>query len=691
MQVGQLRRPAASSSTGSTLQARSRTPITQTHRVPTAPPSTGYGSENYDDGGVFGHYPPDALYEEDEEDESSDDGDVFAYLPPTTADQLEDQQSQIPPQSSDSRPFQYSPGGASAFAHAVPEADQPPLYPGRDTASPYSPISTGLTTSTGYTNGQPQPPMLHRSPSHPPSAVLQSRAPQSFSSNIPLVSPATSPYAIQHPVPQQPYVPGDAYRMRDLGNPASVIGAPPPLTSASDPSRAELTTASSVARTSAGGRVSITTSGVSSRSREVHVTLPPSRGSPPSDAEANSALASPVSQVPPGGVTGGGTDGAAHSPIGGATNNAGVTVLPQTPIEDIDQLYYEDARKGYSRQTTADSMGQPRKRRRQKTSSTMGMSIDEEYGDYIYGDDDGYDQYDDGWNHHAGKDDKVASGSYNGRGLSALEAGSPHHGHHHHGTPGTSVPGTANSNGGLGSGQVVSGAYVLGTGGGGGDINGMMDDDDEDSPYPEVRASVSNIDDPDMPVLTVRMWILGISLCVLGAAANTFFNFRYPSPTITPVVLLLLAHPAGKFLAYTMPIESFVLRLPRWVMFAWWKICGWFTLREWRRRRREDAVSAASAQRKEADEICAWEWEIHLNPGPFNIKVRCSPEFLSSQSACKKLLTDSFAVNPSGTCSHLHHDECVCVPSVRAQRHRRRARQLSHPPRIWVRSAPLIS
>lgn len=38
MQVGQLRRPAASSSTGSTLQARSRTPITQTHRVPTAPP-----------------------------------------------------------------------------------------------------------------------------------------------------------------------------------------------------------------------------------------------------------------------------------------------------------------------------------------------------------------------------------------------------------------------------------------------------------------------------------------------------------------------------------------------------------------------------------------------------------------------------------------------------------------------------
>ena len=36
--------------------------------------------------------------------------------------------------------------------------------------------------------------------------------------------------------------------------------------------------------------------------------------------------------------------------------------------------------------------------------------------------------------------------------------------------------------------------------------------DEEDSPYPEVRAAVSNIDDPEMPTLTIRMWIVGLLL-----------------------------------------------------------------------------------------------------------------------------------------------------------------------------------
>jgi len=36
----------------------------------------------------------------------------------------------------------------------------------------------------------------------------------------------------------------------------------------------------------------------------------------------------------------------------------------------------------------------------------------------------------------------------------------------------------------------------------------------EDSPFPEVRASVSNIDDPDMPAMTIRMWFVGLVLCM---------------------------------------------------------------------------------------------------------------------------------------------------------------------------------
>lgn len=110
---------------------------------------------------------------------------------------------------------------------------------------------------------------------------------------------------------------------------------------------------------------------------------------------------------------------------------------------------------------------------------------------------------------------------------------------------------------------------------------------DEDSPYPEVRASVSNIDDPDMPVLTIRMWFVGLLLCLTGrcvsslspsippsclksfffsflsdcSAMNAFFNFRQPAPLVTSIVLLLIAHPFGKFLAYSLPIT--IYRLPR--------------------------------------------------------------------------------------------------------------------------------
>lgn len=43
------------------------------------------------------------------------------------------------------------------------------------------------------------------------------------------------------------------------------------------------------------------------------------------------------------------------------------------------------------------------------------------------------------------------------------------------------------------------------------------DVEEEDSPYPEVRASVSNIDDPEMPVLTIRMWILGLLLTFISS------------------------------------------------------------------------------------------------------------------------------------------------------------------------------
>ncbi|KAG6920129.1 hypothetical protein DXG01_004895 [Tephrocybe rancida] len=86
--------------------------------------------------------------------------------------------------------------------------------------------------------------------------------------------------------------------------------------------------------------------------------------------------------------------------------------------------------------------------------------------------------------------------------------------------------------------------------------------DDEDSPFPEVRASVSNIDDPDMPALTIRMWFVGLILCMISSGLNVFFNFRSPAPTVVPLALLLISYPFGKFLAFTLPITTYRIPLP---------------------------------------------------------------------------------------------------------------------------------
>jgi hypothetical protein len=76
-----------------------------------------------------------------------------------------------------------------------------------------------------------------------------------------------------------------------------------------------------------------------------------------------------------------------------------------------------------------------------------------------------------------------------------------------------------------------------------------LTDDDEDppdnSPYPQVRASVSAVDNTSLSINTPRMWTLSMLFAILGSATNLFFSLRYPSVSITPVIALLLVHPLG--------------------------------------------------------------------------------------------------------------------------------------------------
>lgn len=86
---------------------------------------------------------------------------------------------------------------------------------------------------------------------------------------------------------------------------------------------------------------------------------------------------------------------------------------------------------------------------------------------------------------------------------------------------------------------------------------------DEDSPYPEVRAAVSNLDDPEMPALTFRVLFIGILMTVIRAALNTFFRLRPPAPYIAPTLVCFFAYPFGQLLAWMLPIGEW--KLPKWL------------------------------------------------------------------------------------------------------------------------------
>ncbi|KAJ3839568.1 small oligopeptide transporter [Lentinula raphanica] len=117
---------------------------------------------------------------------------------------------------------------------------------------------------------------------------------------------------------------------------------------------------------------------------------------------------------------------------------------------------------------------------------------------------------------------------------------------------------------------------------------------EEDSPYAEVRSAVANFDDPDMPVSTIRAWVLGIIWTVLLAGINQVIVYRFPSILITSFVALLVIFPCGQ---------------------AWARLCP--------------AVSV---------------FKRPLNPGPFSIKEHVLSAVMASVAAQSAYSTDIIAV-----------------------------------------------
>lgn len=60
----------------------------------------------------------------------------------------------------------------------------------------------------------------------------------------------------------------------------------------------------------------------------------------------------------------------------------------------------------------------------------------------------------------------------------------------------------------------------------------------------KVRASVRNYD-VDVPVNTIRAWVIGLVICTVGSGVNMLFSLRNPTVALTTYVIQLIAYPIG--------------------------------------------------------------------------------------------------------------------------------------------------
>jgi OPT family oligopeptide transporter len=99
--------------------------------------------------------------------------------------------------------------------------------------------------------------------------------------------------------------------------------------------------------------------------------------------------------------------------------------------------------------------------------------------------------------------------------------------------------------------------------------------EEENSPIKQVALTVPTTDDPSLPVLTFRMWVLGTLSCVLLSFLNQFFWYRTEPLTITAISAQIAVVPLGQLMAS---------KITKRVFFK------------------------------------GKSWEFTLNPGPFNVK-----------------------------------------------------------------------
>ncbi|OGE50970.1 hypothetical protein PENARI_c015G00600 [Penicillium arizonense] len=78
----------------------------------------------------------------------------------------------------------------------------------------------------------------------------------------------------------------------------------------------------------------------------------------------------------------------------------------------------------------------------------------------------------------------------------------------------------------------------------------------DNSPYPEVRAAVPNIDEGGA-VNTIRAWVIGLVFATIGSALNMLFSMRQPYIVIPSYIAQVAAYPVGRAWEKIMPNKTF--------------------------------------------------------------------------------------------------------------------------------------
>ncbi|GER52836.1 oligopeptide transporter [Striga asiatica] len=79
----------------------------------------------------------------------------------------------------------------------------------------------------------------------------------------------------------------------------------------------------------------------------------------------------------------------------------------------------------------------------------------------------------------------------------------------------------------------------------------------------EVALVVPETDDPTLPVMTFRAWVLGLASCTILIFLNTFFIYRTQPLAISAILMQIAVLPIGKFMAATLPEREYTV-FGRW-------------------------------------------------------------------------------------------------------------------------------